>query len=86
MKSRIFLVLAGGLASALCGAVAGPALAQDAPPVAVAATGDARLKAIYDAEWQWRLREFAQITDGLRSKDDGHFARVTPADWARRLG
>jgi uncharacterized protein (DUF885 family) len=78
MKLKLLLLLACASAMPL------PALAQGVPAAAVAATGDARLKAVYDAEWQWRLREFAQISDGLRSKDDDHFARVTPADWARR--
>ena len=88
MKLHIFRLLSGAFVGACVGAVALPALAQGAPAPALAgtitATGDARLKAVYDAEWQWRLREFAQITDGLRSKDDDHFASVTPADWARR--
>ena len=69
MKFRSVMLVAALL-------VAGPALAANA--------GDAQLKRIYDAEWQWRLHEFAQITDGLRSKDDDHFTHVTPADWARR--
>ena len=80
MKLAAGVLLAFGLAA--------PVVAQTAPPAAPAAVfataGDARLKAIYDAEWRWRLHEFAQITDGLRSKDDDHLARVTPADWARR--
>ena len=88
MKLHIFRLLSGAFLGACVGAVALPALAQGAPAPALAgtitATGDARLKAVYDAEWQWRLQEFAQITDGLRSKDDDHFASVTPADWARR--
>ncbi|MFZ4690760.1 MAG: DUF885 domain-containing protein [Polymorphobacter sp.] len=63
--------------------LAAPVSAQVSP---TATTADARLKAIYDAEWTWRQREFAQVTDGLRSKDDDHFAGVTPADWARRRG
>jgi uncharacterized protein (DUF885 family) len=45
---------------------------------------DAQLKAIYDAEWAWRQKEFAQIVDGLRSKSDDHFPAVAPADWTRR--
>ena len=45
---------------------------------------DAQLKAIYDAEWAWRQNEFAQITDGLRSKSDDHFPAIAPEDWARR--
>ncbi|RYD18309.1 MAG: DUF885 family protein, partial [Lysobacteraceae bacterium] len=56
-----------------------PATAQPLP-----STADAQLKAIYDAEWVWRQKEFAQIADGLRSKSDDHFPAVAPADWARR--
>lgn len=56
-----------------------------APAAAVApSANDQRLKAIYDAEWEWRKKEFAQITEGLRSKEDDHFPAVTSADWARR--
>ena len=47
-------------------------------------SADAQLKAIYDAEWEWRQKELAQIADGLRSKSDDHFPAVAPADWARR--
>ena len=32
----------------------------------------------------WRLNEFANIMEGLRTKDGDRFAGVTPADWARR--
>jgi uncharacterized protein (DUF885 family) len=52
-------------------------------PVAATPAGD-RLKAIYDAEWAWRQQEFAQVSDGLRTKDGDRFPGVTPADWARR--
>jgi uncharacterized protein (DUF885 family) len=51
---------------------------------AAATPADDRLKAIYDAEWAWRMREFAQVQDGLRSKDGDRLTGVTPADWARR--
>lgn len=56
-----------------------------AMPVTAAPTAsDAALKAIYDAEWAWRLQEFAQVADGLRTKDGDRFPGVTPADWQRR--
>ncbi len=55
------------------------------PVVATAPTpADRELKGIYDAEWVWRQREFAQVSDGLRSESDDHFPAVTPTDWARR--
>jgi uncharacterized protein (DUF885 family) len=71
-------------AIALFLAVSTPAVAQVPAPVAAATAADTRLKAIYDAEWTWRLGEFAQVMDGLRSKDGDRFPGVTPADWQRR--
>jgi uncharacterized protein (DUF885 family) len=65
------------VATALLALAPATALAQPAP-------ADAQLRAIYEAEWAWRQKEFAQIADGLRSKSDDHFPAVTPADWARR--
>lgn len=66
-------------------ALAAPGVARVAAPVAMAPTAaDLRLRAIYGAEWAWRTNEFAQVMDGLRSKDGDHFAGVTPADWTRR--
>ncbi|MBC7505608.1 MAG: DUF885 family protein [Sandarakinorhabdus sp.] len=62
-----------------------PAVAQVLAPVTAAPTaGDLRLKTIYDAEWDWRLQEFVQVMDGLRSKDGDRFPSVAPVDWARR--
>ena len=55
-----------------------------APCIPAPATYDAQLKTIYDAEWNWRMAEFAQVMDGLRSKEGDRFPGVTPADWARR--
>ncbi len=57
------------------------------PAIAAAQAPDARLKAIYDAEWAFRAREFAEIADaapGEPSADD-HLPSVTPAAWQRRL-
>ncbi|WP_026326150.1 DUF885 domain-containing protein [Sphingomonas sp. Mn802worker] len=51
---------------------------------ATATPAEQQLKAIYDAEWTWRQREFAQVSDGLRSESDDHFPAVAPADWVRR--
>lgn len=66
--------------------VAATVLVALAPATAWAqpSSADAQLKAIYDAEWEWRQKELAQIADGLRSKSDDHFPAVAPADWARR--
>ena len=74
-----------GLIALFLAAMAAPVAAQKTAPVAaVPAPGDARLKAIYDAEWTWRMAEFAQVMDGLRSKDGDRFPGVTSADWTRR--
>lgn len=72
------------LALALAGfsPIATPALAATATATPISA--DQRLQAIYDAEWTWRLNEFANIMEGLRTKDGDRFPGVTPADWARR--
>lgn len=61
-----------------------PVLAAAPAPAAAPTAADAQLKAIYDAEWQWRMKEFAQVADGLRTKDGDHLYGVTPADWERR--
>ncbi|QYE34718.1 DUF885 family protein [Polymorphobacter sp. PAMC 29334] len=74
-----------GLALTLGIIVVSPPLAGAAPAAAaVASPADQQLKAIYDAEWVWRQKEFAQVSEGLRSKDDDHFPAVTAADWTRR--
>lgn len=77
MIKRTAFLIAATLASVTC---------ASASPVAAApaSAADQKLKAIYDAEWTWRQREFAQISDGLRSESDDHFPAVAPADWARR--
>ncbi len=73
-------------ALALTCAAAAALLAGGASTAAsvAASPADRQLKAIYDAEWQWRKKEFAQIVDGLRSKGDDHFPAVTAAAWTRR--
>ena len=74
-----------GLMAMFLAAMAAPVAAQETAPVAAVPTpGDARLKAIYDAEWTWRMAEFAQVMDGLRSEEGERFPGVTPADWTRR--
>ena len=60
-----------------------PAMAA-ATTTAAPTAADQRLKAIYDAEWTWRLTEFANVMEGLRTKNGDHFPGVTPADWERR--
>lgn len=73
--------IALGLLTIMSATDAAPGIAA---PTAVATAADTRLRAIYDAEWQWRLGEFAQVMDGLRSKDGDRLPAVTATDWARR--
>ena len=54
------------------------------PAAGLPSAADRQLKAIYDAAWQWREKEFAEVSDGLQSKADDHFPAVTAADWMRR--
>ena len=74
---------AGFLALVLVAMAPLPAVAA-ATTTAAPTAADQRLKAIYDAEWTWRLNEFANVMEGLRTKDGDRFPGVTPADWARR--
>lgn len=54
--------------------LASSALAQTAP-----SNADQRLKAIYDAEWQWRMAQTGQVQDGLEAKPGDRLPCVTPA-------
>lgn len=74
----------GFLAALLLAAVAPGAVLAQTVTAPAANAADTRLKALYDADWQWRLREFVQIEDGLRTKDGDHFPDISPAAWARR--
>ncbi|WP_426162953.1 DUF885 domain-containing protein [Sandarakinorhabdus sp. DWP1-3-1] len=67
-------------------AIAAPAAAQPAAPVAAATSpAEARANALYAAEWKWRKAEFAEVEDGPRSRPGDHLPGATPADFARRL-
>jgi uncharacterized protein (DUF885 family) len=56
------------------------ARAQTTPSAA-----DQRLQALYQSDWAWSMREFAQIDDGEGGvTDDDHLPSVTPAAQARR--
>jgi uncharacterized protein (DUF885 family) len=57
-----------------------PRLAASAAP----ATADATLKALYDAEWAWRVEELGVDPEGGRAQRD-RFPRVDPASQQRRL-
>ncbi len=69
--------LAPALLAASAIALSAPAFAQ-APQSA-----DARLKALYDAEWQWRTQELALDPDGEREGSD-RLPNVDAASQARR--
>lgn len=78
------------IASLLLGTANAPAMAQDAasaPAAAKPAPGpmDAKLRALYDAEWDWRQKELAQIKENGRWVDGDRLTSETPADQARRL-
>ena len=47
---------------------------------------DQRLKALYDAEWDWRQKEYARVPGEVGSHADGdHLPRVDAATQQRRL-
>lgn len=56
-----------------------PAWAQDAN------SADTQLRALYESDWTWSMREYAQIDDGEGGVTHGdHLPSVTPAAQARR--
>lgn len=69
---------------AALGLVLALTIAPGAEGATTASAADRQLKALYDAEWQWRQKEFAELTDGLETRADDHLPAVTAADWARR--
>lgn len=82
------------IASLLLGAASVPAIAQDAAPAvpsgpasAKPAPGpmDATLRALYEAEWEWRQKEYAQVKEGGRWVQADRFTDETPAAQERRL-
>ncbi len=48
-------------------------------------SADARLRALYTAEWAWRQRELAQVDGGGADNFPDHFPRVDPAAQQARL-
>lgn len=59
---------------------------SDAVPVEAAPAGaaDAKLRALYDAEWTWRQQEFAREKIDGRWQASSRLPPVAPADWERR--
>lgn len=70
------------LASAACSVA--PALAGHKPAAAAAAeiSADERLRVVYDAEWDWRQKEFNRLPDG---KQGAKLPRVDAVSQQRRL-
>jgi len=60
------------------------AMAQGTPGARDSTSADARLRALYTAEWTWRQRENAR-TDGPRDAGSDHFPRVDAASQDARL-
>lgn len=73
-----------GIAAYLCVGMA-PATALAQTTSAIALSADARLKQLYDAEWEWRQKEEAEL-DGIGPGAlDDHLPRVDPKSQAARL-
>ena len=72
------------LASLSATALTAPAFAQ-APAAAEQNSADARLRALYEAEWQWRMREFGQIKEEGEWTSGGHLPQVDAESHLRRL-
>lgn len=66
------------------GVMSAPALAAGTVAVQRAATADAKVKALYDAEWAWRVKEFADPDDDMTARA-GYLPHVDPASQRRRL-
>ena len=60
-------------------------LAGSAAAQTTASAADQRLKAVYEAEWQWRLAQTGQEQDGLDTRPGPRLPCVTPACQAERL-
>ena len=68
-------------------ALATPVLAQDASvPAAVSQDAAARLKALFDADWEWGMRESGRMPDGEGGyTESDRLAHVDPASQERRI-
>jgi len=66
--------------------LAAAGLAIGATPLAAkAGSADARLKALYDAEWAWRTKEFGSEEDEAKGIGPDHLPRVDAATQQKRL-
>ncbi|MFN3946387.1 MAG: DUF885 domain-containing protein [Allosphingosinicella sp.] len=70
-------------AAALALPLAAPAFAQ--PPAPAESAADARLRALYEAEWAWRRGEFGRLGDHGPGALADRWPRVDPAAWQARL-
>jgi uncharacterized protein (DUF885 family) len=76
-------LIAAVAASLLLGGVSGAAVMAQPAPAAAPQSADARLKALYDAEYQWRLNE--QERGPGRGAQGDRLPRVDAKSQARRL-
>ena len=80
MKGYSFAIAVAG---SLLFSASGYAIAAEQVTAAESsASADARLKALYDAEWQWRTQEFGKDQDG--EGGGPHMPHVDPASQQRR--
>ena len=66
-------------------ALAAPATAQTASATAEAAGADARLRALYDAEWAWRMNEYHRVKQDEDWVAGDRLPDVDAAAQSRRL-
>jgi uncharacterized protein (DUF885 family) len=77
---RLFFFSALGMACA----VNIPAVAQPQPAAPGASSADAQIKALYEAEWAWRMKEFGNPDDDQTARA-GYLPHVDPASQQKRL-
>lgn len=80
-----FLPAASLAVTALCASLAAPAMVETA--VAQESSADAQLRALYEAEWPWRLEQQARIpsTTGGRAGPSDHLPSVSAEAQQARL-
>ena len=90
MNQSITAGVASAIAVATALGIAAPAPARNDPACSCAAkqpeaAEDARFKAIYTAEWDWRQHQFADDEDSADSSIRAHLPDVSAATQAKRL-
>ncbi|MEP6549325.1 MAG: DUF885 family protein [Gammaproteobacteria bacterium] len=86
IRSIALAALLAALSAALpaTGAIDAPSFAGGTAVAPRAATADAEVKALYDAEWAWRVKEFADPDDDMTARA-GYLPHVDPGSQRRRL-